>query len=118
MTEVTPAVKLLADAMSERELQDNIIDAAKKLGWLVHTERPAMKKGGQWATPIQGKAGFPDLTLAWHGKVIFIECKSQKGHSTNEQVEWAVNLCPNYYLARPQDWLDGTIEVLLTGGDR
>lgn len=97
------AHEILSKAMTEAELQRNIEQEAKMLGWLCyHT----------WLS-IHSAGGFPDLVLARKGKIIFIECKSQKGRPTNAQTEWAVNLSPHYFLSRPQDWLDGTIEKIL-----
>ena len=47
--------------MSERELQDAVIQLARLLGWRVAHFRPAMTTRG-WRTPVSADgAGFPDL---------------------------------------------------------
>lgn len=111
--ELTPAQQIIAERMSEETLQYSIGELARALRWYVHAERPAVSRRGRFSTPIQGDAGFVDLVLAKHGKVIFIECKSQKGQATNAQSAWALQLCPHYYLARPEAWLSGEIERIL-----
>lgn len=82
------ASSVLNKAMSEQELLDAIVQAAKLHGWMVAHFRPALTAKG-WRTPMQGDPGYPDLTLARKGEVLFIECKSQKGRETPEQQAWA-----------------------------
>lgn len=48
---------------TEAQCQDTIIAAARRCGWLVHAERPAVNRSGRWSTPVQGHPGFPDLVL-------------------------------------------------------
>lgn len=91
MTRISNPQKLIAKSMSERELQDNVVELAQHLGWLVHAERPAWTEKG-YRTPIQGNAGFPDLVLANYffivrnqpQKVLFVELKSEMGELTME----------------------------------
>ena len=88
----------------EEVLQDSIIALAKLLGYLhyhAHDSRRSAK-------------GFPDLVLVHqrNGSLIFIECKSEKGRLSEEQMEWGVALLSGsrktwYYLIRPADWADG-----------
>ena len=115
-------IGILAGAMTESDLQQNVVDLAHACGWLVHHTRPAMKRDGTWRTPVQGDKGFPDLVLARRGKIIFLELKSQRGQPTNEQLEWLNRLAPHTGLdlpvvglvVRPSDWLNGTIEEALS----
>ena len=81
--------------LSERDFQDNVIELAQTLGWVVHHDRPA-RQGEGWVTPIQGDPGFPDLVLAKGGRVIFAELKSEKGKVTDDQEAWLLEL-PNGY---------------------
>ena len=111
------ALTLIAESMSEAELQDNIVDMAQRFGWMVHGERPARTKDGQWRTPVQGDAGWPDLVLARYTKakgfqLLIIELKSEKGTITAEQMEW-LRVLEGAKVWRPLDWLDGTIEEKL-----
>lgn len=65
-------------AMSERQLQDGLVAAARRLNYLVYFT---------WKS-IHSPAGFPDLVICGHGKMIFIECKSAKGKPSEPQQEW------------------------------
>ena len=112
MTEPTSAQIEIAKAMTENQLQDNILDAAHKYKWRVHAERPAVNQSGKWATPIQGDPGFPDLVLARNGIEWKFELKSEKGKLTVEQREW-YHALPNCLIIRPRNWLSGEVEALL-----
>jgi hypothetical protein len=100
--------------MSESELQRNVIDMARYLGWYVHAERPAMTSKG-FRTAIMGNAGFPDMVLCRGNRLIFVELKSAAGTLTEQQVKWGKLLSNNttYYVWRPSDWFNGTIEEVL-----
>ncbi len=113
--EMSEAQKIIARNMSEAELQNSVIDAAQKLGWLVHAERAAITVKG-YRTPMQGDPGFPDLVISKEGHFpIFAELKSQKGKQTTEQKNWGNSMYPIYVLWRPSDWLSGEIEQILKG---
>lgn len=141
MTSATEALRTsraLARTMSEVELQNDVIELARRSGWLVHHARPARNVSG-WCTPIQGDRGFPDLVLAKNGCVLFAELKSESGRVRPEQRGWIKALdgeregalLPDQrrvlrsiddggWLAivvwAPGDWLSGEIEQVLTGG--
>lgn len=93
--------------ITERTLQQAIVDGARVLGWLsYHT----------WLSK-HSAPGFPDLVLMRPPRLILAELKSQTGVLTAAQGVWQAGLvaCPGveYYLWRPADWLAGTIlEVL------
>lgn len=114
---------------TEAELLDATIDLATHCRWAVHHDRPARRTGGQWATAIQGHAGFPDLVLARAGVVIFRELKGydargRMGRLTPEQRDWARQLgaapvdldglacVPLFAVWTPEDW--GLIVATLT----
>jgi RecB family endonuclease NucS len=85
--------------MSERELQYNVIDYARKLGYtlIYHT----------WNSR-HSPAGFPDLVLCRvsDGRCVYIELKSQKGTVKAPQQEWLDGLeaCgQEVYVFRPSD---------------
>lgn len=118
MAKLTDAQKLIAQTMSETELQNNIVHLFQTYHWLVHAEIKAQKKDGRWHTAIQGDAGYPDLTASRfenkHYDLLIIELKSEKGKLSKEQQKWRDNIPRGvYHLWRPSDWLDGTIEEML-----
>lgn len=117
----TPATarEALNTAISETQLQDAILDAAEKLGWLRMHTRPGRTADG-WRTPLQGDKGFPDLVLA-RGEpkpgLLLIELKSQRGGKTTpEQRTWIKALGEagaDVRIWRPSDWTSGLIERAL-----
>lgn len=83
--------------MSEAELMDGIVQAAKLLGFKVVHFRGGRRKTG-WNVPVQYDAvGWPDLVLCHPavGRVAAIECKSASGKLTDSQRQWLndLNLC-------------------------
>ena len=106
----------MAATMTETELKDAVIDLAHLLGYLVHHDRPAQNRRGDWATHIQGDAGFVDLVLAKNGRVLLPELKSEKGRLTDEQAAWGRAIgegTHSYLLWRPENLLNGDIEKVL-----
>jgi hypothetical protein len=110
---MTPAVK-----MSEYQLLSAVVQTAHTFGWLVHHDRPAMTEKG-WRTPVQGDIGYPDLTLARRGRVLFVELKTDTGKLTEGQYGWLAALTdddnpfgsghPTTQVWRPADWMSGRI---------
>ena len=102
--------------MTERQLQDAVIDMAKIFNWLVMHQRPARTERG-WRTAIQGDPGFPDLVMVRGARLIFAELKSAKGRVDFHQATWLnrLNLVPGVeqFCWRPEDWTSGTIEEIL-----
>lgn len=115
---------MTALVMSEADLQRSVIEAARWQGWLVHHCRAAQRQSGQWATPIQGDAGFPDLILlhADHGLLVR-ELKSARGKVTAEQAQWLDTFAAKGLDAgvwQPFDLTSGTVQRALStpGGNR
>lgn len=107
---------LIADQITETELQAAVIELAKWHRWLVHHTRPAQTKDG-WRTPIQGDAGFPDLILTRGGRLIIAELKRQGAKPTPSQQEW-LDRCAEaptveVHVWRPSDWLSGEVLEIL-----
>ncbi len=105
----------MGSTLKEADWQKQVIDLARLRGWRVAHFRPAMTKRGNWVTPVaaDGK-GFPDLTLARKGRVIFAELKSDTGRLGPEQKLWLQELEGDQveaYMWRPRDW-DTVMEVL------
>lgn len=119
----------LLEHATEAEFQQGVVDYAHLMGWKVHHTRPARTDKG-WRTPIQGDAGYPDLTMARRGRIVIAELKSETGKLTREQAAWLEHLPPRVaqeeddsadrdlhahaievYVWRPSDWLH-ILEVL------
>ena len=71
-------------------MQAQIVHELRRWGWLVHHSRPAVvnRETGKVATPLQGDPGLPDLVAVRGGRVIFVECKTNRGKVTPEQQRW------------------------------
>lgn len=98
----------LALAMSEGDLQTNIVDAVRKLGGLSYHTHDSRRSA----------RGFPDLVIVFPrtGALAFVELKSADGVVSPEQVQWLDALqagarpaVREVYLWRPEDWLSGHI---------
>ena len=83
--------------MKEKELQQEIVDIAARLGyWHYHTHDSR-----------HSDYGFPDLCLVSRARrrVIWIECKGEKGETTLIQQDWLDNLAicgEEVYIVFPQ----------------
>ncbi len=96
--------------MTENELKHQILRIARLNGWMVfHMSQSKPSR----PVRIQGdatSAGYPDLTLARDGQVIWMELKQDKAMQSPSQYAWQVAL-PNYHLIRPGD-LDAVMVLL------
>lgn len=74
----------------EADYQRTIVAAAQLAGWLVHAERPAQTSHGRWLTNVQGRPGFPDLTLVHPARklMLFVELKRKPNKPTDDQLAW------------------------------
>lgn len=96
--------------MSERQLQDQVIELAKRMGWMSFHDYDSRR-----STP-----GFPDLVLV-HPKqrrIVWRELKSETGTPTPEQKAWISTLLlvgEDVDIWRPRDWVSGRIEKELRG---
>jgi hypothetical protein len=105
--------------VTERQLQESIIELATVLGWLSYHTFDSRRS----------TAGFPDLVLVRGSRILFAELKDAKGARSLEQDVWAEQLervatavaklaeCEftdpahiGYRLWRPADWHSGDIE--------
>jgi len=108
MTEADSAV---ASAISERELQANVIEMAERLGLLVFHPYDSRRS----------LPGFPDLVVVGKRSVYFVELKRQNGRLRPEQQAWRDRLAAveeadgsvKHFVWRPNHWLEGTIETWL-----
>lgn len=98
-----------AHAMTEAELKSVILSMAKAKGWIVYTT-PQVKP--MRPARLDGSAGYPDLTLARDGEVMWIELKQEDAKLSLPQAGWQLAL-PRMFVIRPSDLGSGRVEELL-----
>ena len=92
--------------MTENELKHRVLKLARRNGWAVyHVPQTTMRNGGG--------SGYPDLTLARDGEVLWIELKQQAAKPSALQLEWAAAIGRPWHLIRPSDWESGRVGELL-----
>jgi hypothetical protein len=73
----------------ERDCQATVVEAAHLLGYRVLAIRPALTRQQRWQSPIQGDAGYPDLTLVHPtAGVLFVELKRGPNKLEPAQAAW------------------------------
>ena len=100
-----PSRPVRAAPLTERAFQARVLDLAKLYGWMVFHPYSSRRS----------TAGFPDLVLARHGQVLFVELKTDTGQLSVAQRQWRDAL-PDARCWRPRDWRDGTIARHLRDG--
>ena len=92
--------------MTENELKQQVLKLARKNGWAVyHVPQRTMHNGGG--------SGYPDLTLARDGEILWIELKQQRGAASPQQLLWAMALGGRWHLIRPSDLESGRVAELV-----
>ena len=94
--------------MTENELYAKVKTYAIDHGWL-----PFHLPQNRTVRPVKDAIGYPDLTLARDGQVIFMELKTEGGKLSQAQMRWRLEL-PAYYVIRPSDWEIGLVAELLS----
>lgn len=92
--------------MTEEQLLGLVTELAAWLGILAYHTRDSRRSA----------PGFPDLVLAGMSGCLFAELKSAYGRLSPDQVSWKYRLLTSgqtWYLWRPSDWEDKTIERAL-----
>ena len=88
-----------ADVVTEREFQATVIEMARAFGWRVYHTHDSRRSD----------PGFPDLTMARKGRILFMELKAEKGKPTEAQLDWLLALRSSFSvnvhvaLYRPSD---------------
>lgn len=93
--------------MTETELKGEVLRVAYANGWTVYHVTHAPQRGRQGV-------GYPDLTLARDGKVVWIELKQEKAAQTSEQIMWMFAIGRPYHVIRPSDMQAGKVHELLS----
>ena len=84
-----PPARSKGQRASERDCQATVVEAARVAGWRVLAIRPAVGRQGRWQSPIQGDAGYPDLTLVHpRAGVLFVELKRSPNRLEPDQAAW------------------------------
>jgi hypothetical protein len=101
--------------MTEKQLQALVIECARWLQYDVYHTHDSRRS----------QPGFPDILMACKrgrigqpNRLLVVELKSERGRLTPDQERWLAlfEACGvEAYTWRPQQWLDGTIERILTG---
>jgi hypothetical protein len=101
--------------VSERELQDWIVGAARLLGWRIFHARVARTATG-WRTAVSyDAAGFPDLCLV-RDRILFAEIKVGRNRLSSEQAAWLEALQEagaEAHVWTDADWQAGVVEAEL-----
>ena len=96
-----------AHPMTEAELRSTIVELAHKQGWIVFSLSIAKTR-----RPVKDAVGYPDLTLARDGEVLWMELKQEDGKLTPPQFGWQLAL-PRMEVIRPSDLARGRVDELL-----
>ena len=107
------AERIIAEAMSEDELQESVMRLGRYRGWLVyHTYRS-----------VRSEPGFPDCVMVRRDVLLLAELKREGKDPTKPQREWLRRLkgvseaVGGYHVQahvwRPSDWLSGEVERVL-----
>jgi hypothetical protein len=94
-------------SLSEAALRAEVVKRAHAAGWKVFSLPIARTR-----RPVKDAVGYPDLTLARHGEVRFLELKADRGVLSPEQKAWFEAL-PDHFLIYPVDLEDGTLAEVL-----
>lgn len=110
--------------ISEKELQNGIVQVAKILGYhVMHTRSVPVKRGKRvvWQAPLQGHPGFPDLCIVGNGRVLFRELKVGRNVLSAEQAGWIRELelaGADVSVWTGEQWFAGLVEAELRRGTR
>jgi hypothetical protein len=92
--------------VTERSFHSAIVKMARHYGWRIAQFRAARMQDGEWRTPVGGDGkGYPDFTLV-RERVMWVECKADKGRLSPSQNEWLETLKlagQEVYVWRPRD---------------
>ena len=107
---MSTAREVMDGAMSEADWQSQVVDAARKAGWLTWHSYDSRRS----------YPGFPDLMMVRGPMLIALELKTEAGKVTVQQQEWIDALqkvrIVSADIARPHHWPD--IERALTSKAR
>ena len=94
--------------MNETALRNAVIELASDNGWRVHYDTDSRR--------VRGEAGYPDLTLARGGVVLFVELKvddTGTGYLKPDQRAWRDAIGVQWRLWRPRHLVSGEVAAQL-----
>lgn len=94
--------------MTEAELRTEMVRRAHALGWRVFSLPMAKTR-----RPVKDATGYPDLTLARQGRVVWLELKQEDGTLRPDQLKWLQELDPVCFVVRPSDLQADWLRLLL-----
>jgi len=94
-------------SVSEAQLRARVVELAHAAGWRVFSLPIAKTR-----RPVKDAVGYPDLTLARHREVRWLELKTDDGDLSEKQHAWKDAL-PFYYVIRPEDLRNGVLVRLI-----
>ena len=95
--------------VSEAQLRARVVELAHAAGWRVFSLPIAKTR-----RPVKDAVGYPDLTLARHGEVIWMELKTDKGTASKVQLDWIMALgAGRCWIIRPEDLTNGRLGMVL-----
>jgi len=79
--------------MLEKDLQRHVLGLMRSSGWRVchFNDSRRQVKPGVFVGDVDAR-GFPDVVAVKHGRVLFVEFKSEKGVVSRFQAEWLESL--------------------------
>tara|TARA_R110002020_G_scaffold46470_1_gene132175 strand:- start:219 stop:536 length:318 start_codon:yes stop_codon:yes gene_type:complete len=84
--------------ISEKDFMESIVQLARNTGWMVYHTYDSRRS----------TAGFPDLVMTKHKRLVIAEIKTEKGKTTPAQDKWLETLRTargvKVKLWRPSDW--------------
>lgn len=83
-------------SVTEAELRAEVVRLAHVNGWKVFSLPIAKTR-----RPVKDAVGYPDLTLARAGRVLWIELKTDDGNLSRDQMLWLRELSPYMVVIRP-----------------
>jgi hypothetical protein len=109
-------VKATLPAMTEAQLQANVLEMAKLLGIRTAHFRPGLTQAGNWITAVAGDGkGWPDVVFAGR-RLLIRELKGVGGKVSAEQTAWIAALVAAGVDAGiwwPKDWVSGLVQAEL-----
>lgn len=97
-----------SEAMTENGLKQSIMLLASENGWCWFTLPQARQ-----VRPNKAVSGYPDMTFARDGEILWMELKAEKGEQSPKQRMWQEALRPFCHVIRPSDWHSGRVHELL-----
>jgi hypothetical protein len=94
-------------SLSESLLRAEVVKRAHAAGWKVFS-----LPMNRTVRPVKDAIGYPDLTLARHGEVRFLELKVGRAKLSVEQEAWWAAL-PNCYVIREYHLTNGSLDRTL-----